>query len=360
MLELHGIPHEILRPATLAQGVDMARKVSETSRIVAAAGGDGTINAVASGVAGTGCCLGILPVGSGNDIARGLHIPRKLDSSVALLADGYRMLQYGESASIQPPIASIQEMDIGTARLLRFAHVSGGKSHAPCRDLDADGQMDCFFINTLGCGFDGKVALIASGMPPAVGRWKYLIGVMKSLFTYKVSRMTVTADGVTWSGRYLMATVANGPVEGGGIRIAPDADPGDGLFDLVLILDTGVIARIPLLLRVLLRGASGSSKILVQRCREVRIESDRPLIVHCDGEIPGDSAIKNDGTKSGGSTKSGGGADTGKGTNSANLKSVNSNSGSSRESHGGFWGIEAGILSGRLTVLTGLELKRRT
>jgi len=304
LLNRNGIPHEIWRPATLREARDMARKASDISPIVAAAGGDGTINAVSGGLAGTECHLGILPIGSGNDIARGLLVPRKLSAAVALLADGCRLLQSdtllqsdnllksdtlqnsdtlpksGTESSGKKPHASIRIIDIGACTT---------SNHTESNHTDeGSGQRlptKYHFINTLGFGFDGRVAWNASRMRFLRGKWKYLGGVLQSLFFYRATDMIITADGETYSGRFLMATVANGPFEGGGIPIAPRADPGDGLFDLVMIRDTGVFLRIPLLLRVLLFGASDSRSIRLKKCRTVHVTSSQPVMAHADGEV---------------------------------------------------------------------------
>jgi len=300
LLNRNGVPHEIWRPATLSEAGEMARKASTASQMVAAAGGDGTINAVSGGLLGTECRLGILPIGSGNDIARGLQIPRKLPAAVALLADGYHLLQSckefsemkssemkssgikssgrkssGKKSSGMNPAASIRKIDAGVFDTVNETEAESSRSR----------PYDCHFINTLGFGFDGRVAWNASRMRFLRGKWKYLAGVLQSLLFYRATDMTITADGETYSGRYLMVTVANGPFEGGGIHIAPRADPGDGLFDLVMIHDTGIFARIPLLLRVLFYGASDSTDIRLIQCRTVRVTSSRPVMAHADGEV---------------------------------------------------------------------------
>ncbi|TVQ65801.1 MAG: hypothetical protein EA363_13460 [Balneolaceae bacterium] len=300
LLNRNGVPHEIWRPATLGEAGDMARKASGASPIVAAAGGDGTINAVSGGLLGTECRLGILPIGSGNDIARGLRIPRKLPAAVALLADGYRLLKSDmESSGNEFTDAEFTDAESTDAESTGNES-SGKKSAALIRKIDAgvftsvnetdaasgrSRQYECHFINTLGFGFDGRVAWNASRLRFLRGKWKYLGGVLQSLLFYRATDMTITADGETYSGRYLMTTVANGPFEGGGIPVAPRADPGDGLFDLVMIHDTGVFARIPLLLRVLLFGASDSTDIRLRQCHTVRVTSSRPVMAHADGEV---------------------------------------------------------------------------
>ncbi len=302
-----GLTHEILRPASLAEATEMAIQASRTCRIVAAAGGDGTINAVAKGLAGSECCLGVLPLGSGNDTARGLGIPQRLPDAVRLLKSAQKLLSSGdtikhthfaditaapddatrpESARIPRilPGSIIQKMDAG---YVSYYDSSDRMSAGPASSLNQS-----FFINTLGTGFDGKVAWNASKTRFPGGKLKYPVGVLKSLFTYKACVMTVTADAETIRDRFLMATVANGPFEGGGIPIAPSADHRDGFFQLVLIRDIGRMARIPLLIKVLLHGASEGSGIIIKKCSSISIDCDRPQMVHTDGEVISTTVVK--------------------------------------------------------------------
>ncbi len=308
---------EILRPATLTEAAEMARKALETYRLVAAAGGDGTINAVASGIAGSDCCLGILPLGSGNDIARGLHIPQKLPDAVRLLKAGLFLLSETRTPGTKSnslsahdalknapiidanqwdakysgldkrgsgPKAIIHKMDVGN---ILFKEATNAAYDA-CSETDSEhGKKfsNTCFINTLGIGFDGKVAWNASKIRFLSGSLKYFGGVLQSLFTYRASDMTVAVNGNTYRGRFLMATVANGPFEGGGIPIAPLADPTDGAFHLVLIRETGLHARIPLLLRVMRGRAEAESRIIHAKCTSAKIETALPLTVHADGEV---------------------------------------------------------------------------
>ncbi len=243
-LSRHGINYEISKTSSHFESKVVAKEAAGSRKTIVAAGGDGTISSVAAGLSGTDSTLGILPLGSGNDISRGLRIPRNIENAVNLLHHG-----------------TIHTIDFGTY-------------------LDTGA-----FLNTLGFGFDGKVSYDASNSTLFKGRFKYIYAVLKSIFTYRASRMTVELNGESYSDRFLMVTIANGPVEGGGIRIAPEASLKDGLFDVVMITDVGALRRIPLLLRILIRGNKNEKCILVRRSSSVIIQSDEPQYVHADGEL---------------------------------------------------------------------------
>ncbi len=316
LLTRAGFTFKIIRPATLDEAACMTRQAAHKFRVIAAAGGDGTINTVASVLAGSRCCLGILPLGSGNDIARGLCIPRKLPDAVRLLKAGRDLLlsdamtehvntvgTAGKKSTVpassthrRPGFqleALIRKMDVGKVVYMESDHAAlpdnalhGADNSSPDgHSVSARSLRNTIFINTLGAGFDGQVAWNASRIRWLSGKLKYLGGVLQSLFSYQACDMTVTVNGETLSGRFLMATVANGPFEGGGIPIAPSASPDDGCFHLVLIKDTGRIARIPLLFRVLLFGAAEGPKIIMKKCSSVNIKCARPVMVHSDGEV---------------------------------------------------------------------------
>ena len=95
----------------------------------------------------------------------------------------------------------------------------------------------------------------------------------------------IDADGArAWSGRLSAAVVANGPYFGGGMKIAPVADPADGRLDLVVLGDLG---RLELLrwLPTVYRGAHlRNPKIVARTARRVTIRAARPLPMHVDGE----------------------------------------------------------------------------
>ncbi|MFO8028300.1 MAG: diacylglycerol kinase family protein [Cyclonatronaceae bacterium] len=270
----NGFRVRIGHPKTLSEAVEMAREAGRSSPLVVAAGGDGTINAVATGIMDTGCCLGILPLGSGNDLARGLHIPKNLSGAVRLLRSGYELLTGGPETGKVRSGTILRNMDTG--------RIASMESPEPDPVLPSTPHR---FLNTLGIGFDGEVAWNASQMRMNGGMMKYMRGVIRSLFTYQATGMTVTADGETISGRFLMATVANGPFEGSGIPVAPDADPTDGFFNLILIRDADTLSRLLLFIRVLFSGTSEGGLILIRKCRNVHISTSLPVMVHADGEM---------------------------------------------------------------------------
>ena len=89
---------EVLYPRSAGDGTELARRAaSGGAALVVAAGGDGTVNSVAAGLAGSGIAMGILPLGTANDLARELGIPRAIDAAAQRLVDGApRSVDLGE------------------------------------------------------------------------------------------------------------------------------------------------------------------------------------------------------------------------------------------------------------------------
>lgn len=264
LLAAEGLNADIRKTSSLSEVTAIAEKATGSYRLIVAGGGDGTIGAVAAGLTGSRCILGILPFGSGNDIAKGLRIPNNIHGAMRLLQNGIPRC-----------------MDVGLYRTGDRLHGSPETNQNP--RLRSNG----LYINSLGMGFDGKVSNTASTTLLFRGRMKYMYGVLRSLFTYRAFEMTVELDDEVISDRLLMVTVANGRFEGGGIPIAPQADVFDGKLDVVMIRDTGIFARVPLLLRVLMRGAVEEPRVMLRKSRTIRIQSSHSRFAHADGELIG-------------------------------------------------------------------------
>jgi YegS/Rv2252/BmrU family lipid kinase len=190
---------------------------------VIVAGGDGTVNEVASGLLaaelGGYAALGLLPLGTGGDLARSLGIPRRLDDAVALLAAG-----------------ATQRIDAGRIRF-----------------LDADlREATCYFVNIASFGISGLVDdLVNRATKRLGGAASFLIGTVKALARHRSQHVTIRVDGqVVHAAPLVLATAANGRYFGGGMHIAPDARFDDGLFDVVLVPDVSkreLLAKLPLI-----------------------------------------------------------------------------------------------------------------
>lgn len=245
-LAQHGFECDARITNDRGHATELAREAArDGADCVAIAGGDGSVFEVVNGLmqAGGGMPLAVLPVGTGNDFAKMLHSKDWL--SVC------EKLRRGHTRAV----------DVGT-----------------CNDV--------FFANGVGAGFDAKVARIANGIRWLRGDAVYAVALLRTLvFHHDNPTIHVTADGHSFTGRMTMLAAANGQVYGGSFRVAPDARIDDGLLD-VLFADDFTRGRILKLVPRVLRGTHlDLPGVHFLRARDITIESDQPLPVHCDGEM---------------------------------------------------------------------------
>jgi diacylglycerol kinase (ATP) len=230
-----------------------ARAAGEGYRYVVALGGDGAFHHLIEGLMGTGAVAGFFPAGNGNDIARDLGIPQDpVRAAEAFLH------------------ARIQRVD-----LIRVSLSNGQHAH---------------FVGAGGMGLDAEAAHLANTRFRSwPGVTRYLAGALTVFFREEPYELRAELDGTPWKGRVLFAAVANGTSYGSGVRIAPDARMDDGWLNLVLVGDIGWAQLFEALPIVLTTGDVRLKKIERFRCRRVRLEADRPALVHGDGESLGES-----------------------------------------------------------------------
>jgi len=255
LLEAEGFDFDLVRTARPLHAAELAAQaVGEGFEIVVAAGGDGTTNEVVNGliaaskdeVAGT---LGIIPIGSGSDFANTVGVPPDLRGACRRLAHGQTRL-----------------VDVGRVTL--------------------PGQAPRYFDNTLGVGFDGVVAVETRKVKWLRGLALYLPVVLKTVFLYyKAPLVTIEYDGQELVLPALMICVANGPREGGGFFVAPQAQPDDGLFDLCIAREVSRLAILGLIPHFMKGTHVGREPITMARAKRVTISSPNDLVAHMDGEI---------------------------------------------------------------------------
>lgn len=203
-------------------------------------GGDGTVNEVAGPLIGTRTALAVIPSGSGDGLAKGLGLPLTPDAALRTAIDG--------------PDAAI---DVGYL----------GERH---------------FLNMAGIGFDAAVAT-AFNQRKTRGGLAYLTGSVGAVWSYPTERYRVQFDGQTREGELFLIAFANGRQYGNGIVLAADADPRDGLLDLVLV-DGGAAWRQIWRSRRLFIGRNKPTAGLQRaRVRTAAVSGER-LICHVDGE----------------------------------------------------------------------------
>jgi YegS/Rv2252/BmrU family lipid kinase len=228
----------------------VARDLAKSHEVVAAVGGDGTVNRVANGVVGTQAILAVIPNGSGNDFASLLGLPHGMSNALDAILCGRTQL-----------------LDIGAFRA-------------------DDASTLIYFVNTLGIGFDAAAAYEAHRVGYLKGLPLYMLGVARALLKFRPVEMNIEVpDRRTITNKYYLACIANGKREGGGFNIAPDASPTDGLLDICLVGDVK-LQRIPMLVRSVLSGShTKNADVQYFKCSSLRLECELPQPVHADGEI---------------------------------------------------------------------------
>jgi diacylglycerol kinase family enzyme len=216
-----------------------------------AAGGDGTIHEIANGILLSGnqhIRLGLLPLGSGNDYAAACGIPRRWQDAVEFLQSG-----------------GCSRVDVGEV-------------------CDANGRHR-FFVNTLGLGLSGEIAIEARSIRRFRGVVKYGLATLIAVARRRrILNTTMMLDDIRDSFRTMCLFVALGHREGGGFVIAPEAKIDDGWFDCLHVSDLSVVSvlrYLPGLIRGVIPVHPGIRSF---RCRTMTLESDAPLVVHLDGE----------------------------------------------------------------------------
>jgi len=215
--------------------------VQENFDIVVAAGGDGTINEVVQGMGNSPLMLGIIPIGSGNGLARHLEIPLEPEKAIKLINN-----------------LNTRTIDIATINGYPFASIAG-------------------------LGFDARVANKYRKLKKR-GLYGYTRVIMMEFFRYRESEYTLSFNDQEITRKALLLSIANSNQFGYNTIIAPTAQPDDGLLDLVIVKKFPV-GEIPRMIGLLFTGKiDQSSYIESYKTTEVFIVRKRGKRVNIDGE----------------------------------------------------------------------------
>jgi diacylglycerol kinase (ATP) len=154
--------------------------------------------------------------------------------------------------------------------------------------VDVGRTQGRWFLNVAGCGFDAVVARrVNQGFRFLHGTAAYVAAVLHSLATFRPATLRLTLDGDIREERAMLCSVANARCYGGGMWIAPDARLDDGLFDLCLLREVGMVEFLRAFPRVFRGTHTTHPKVTMLRARHIVIESEPPLPVLIDGEVVG-------------------------------------------------------------------------
>jgi YegS/Rv2252/BmrU family lipid kinase len=234
-------------PTPEAMEVEARRLAASYERVIAA-GGDGTVHRVLNGLFGTGAALGIIPAGSGNDLAVNLGIPRGVHAAISL--------------GLTAPVRKID-----------LCHVMPqGRYYACIASFGIDSHAN-------------RVANEHRG--PFRGTALYVWSLLVALAQFQPPEVTVTHDDGQYRGPIMLLAAANAASYGGGLRIAPGAQLNDGFIHMVAIRRMSRTT----LLRHFPKIFNGShvdlDEVTYILSRRLRIEADRPLDIFADGEFVG-------------------------------------------------------------------------
>ncbi|MDI6906186.1 MAG: diacylglycerol kinase family lipid kinase [Thermoanaerobacterales bacterium] len=262
-LDEAGIRYHLARTEAPGEGTVLAaRAVAQGYDPLIAVGGDGTTNEVvnailaAPGSPETRPRLGIISCGTGRDLVRTLGIPREIRQAAAILATG-----------------AVRPFDVGRI----VFHQPGGPSRTR------------YFVNIADAGLGGETADRVNRTTKLFGGFlSFFWGALASLARYRNKKVRLSIDGEPSHDLHLtIAVVANARYFAGGMFVAPNAVPDDGLFDIITLNGVGRLGRVPLLLRVYCGRHLGHPRLIQRRCRTVTITSEEWVHVEADGELAG-------------------------------------------------------------------------
>jgi diacylglycerol kinase (ATP) len=203
--------------------------------------------------------LAVIPRGTGWDFARTHEIPKRLDRALRIARDG-----------------AARPFDLGRA------------------DYRADGgQTSAWFANMASVGMSGAVAAKANATTKALGaKTSYLLALGVVFARWQNVRLRVAVDEERREGLMEDTIVAVGRYLAGGMMITPDAEPDDGLFDVLLIGDVTKTELVRVMPKIYRGTHLPHPKGEVLRGRAVSIDADEPLPIQLDGEQPGTTPVR--------------------------------------------------------------------
>ncbi|GGI27999.1 diacylglycerol/lipid kinase family protein [Pedobacter mendelii] len=216
--------------------------INKNFDIIVAAGGDGTINEVATKVLEHKKIMGIIPLGSGNGLSRFLNIPQRNLKEAILVINNLKT----------------DKIDSATFNNKSFFNLAG---------LGFDAHLSSAFSKDKKRGLAGYVKLS-----------------LKEVFSYNDEIYNLNIDGVEYVRKAFAVTIANSSQYGNDVYISPNASVKDGLLDVCIIKPFSII-KLPILSYVMLKGtAEKSDMIEIIKGKNIRITRQKDGPVHVDGE----------------------------------------------------------------------------
>jgi diacylglycerol kinase (ATP) len=251
----------------IGHAIELAKAAADTDyRYIIAVGGDGTINEVVNGILNSDgandVILGVVSAGTTCSFARSIGIPPNPFTSSNLLTSQKR-----------------RTIDVGMIKYIRKGQ-----------------QLRRFFVNEADVGFGATVVEASKKIPSYLGRkinyLPYFLGGFGSLLNYKNKRITIRVEEEAEEVCICaMVVIANGTYYGGGMCLAPDAKPDDGLLDMVIFGDMGK-SELMQVWPMTYKGRHVShNKVRLRKISNVAFHCSEQILVEADGELLGEGPV---------------------------------------------------------------------
>ncbi|WP_046180216.1 diacylglycerol kinase [Domibacillus tundrae] len=231
--------------ATYAARIAAERKFD----VVIAAGGDGTLNEVVNGLAGQEHRpkFGVIPMGTTNDFARALHIPRDIQGAIDVITAGETI-----------------PVDVGR-------------------------MNDRYFINIAGGGRLTELTYeVPSKLKTMLGQLAYYLKGIEMLPSIKPTDVRIEYDDRVFEGESLLFLIGLTNSVGGFEKLAPDSSVNDGLFTLIILKKTN-LAEFIRIVGLALRGDHlNDPHVVYTKARRIHVQSSHPMLINLDGELGGE------------------------------------------------------------------------
>ncbi|MGV9709845.1 YegS/Rv2252/BmrU family lipid kinase [Gordonia sp. NPDC003424] len=255
-LGARGVDVELLVGADADDAAALAGKAARSGTdVLLVVGGDGSVRLAVEAAFGTGTPIGIVPAGTGNDVARNLDIPLDdVDAAISVVIDGHT-----------------RSVDLG-------------------RVTFPDGRS-VLFSTVAATGFDASVTARAIDMSWPAGQSRYTVAALRELVGLRAHHYAVRVDDVEIEDDLVFAAIGNTTSYGGGMQITPAASMTDGMLDVTIASHPSRFARMTIA-RVFPKVFSGRHighpMVRTMRGREVELYCDPKALVSVDGDLVGE------------------------------------------------------------------------
>ncbi|MCX6002891.1 MAG: diacylglycerol kinase family lipid kinase [Chloroflexi bacterium] len=244
--------------------IELAKSaVSKGYKLVVSVGGDGTINEIVNGLYASGGIkdveLGIIGTGTGSDYIRTIGVSRHYQEACQRLLNPEKL-----------------SVDLGVVE--------------PVNNKQTNKRL---FVNLAGLGFDAEVVRATTRKFKSLGgKPSYLMGLLSTFITYKNREIQMTLDGQKENRKVCTIIMSNGKYGGGSMFVAPEADPSDGLFDVLIIGDISKPDLLCSLPRIYRGTHLTHPKVTLKRAKVVEIYPKSRMSIQADGELLGDAPAR--------------------------------------------------------------------